>query len=150
MVTGVMIEVPSAAMMALELARLVDFFSIGTNDLTQYVLAADRSNPSLARLQDALHPAVLRTIASVVTGADAAGIPVAVCGELAGDPAGALVLVGLGVDELSADAGSLDGIRAALANVTGDELRALASRALAAVDAETVRGYANELLASRR
>jgi phosphoenolpyruvate-protein phosphotransferase len=150
MVTGVMIEVPSAAMMALELARLVDFFSIGTNDLTQYVLAADRSNPSLARLQDALHPAVLRTIASVVTGADAVGIPVAVCGELAGDPAGALVLVGLGVDELSADAGSLDGIRAALAGVTGDELRALASRALTAVDAETVRGYANDLLASRR
>jgi len=150
MVTGVMIEVPSAAMLAAELARLVDFFSIGTNDLTQYVLAADRGNPSLARFQDALHPAVLRTIASVVAGADATGIPVAVCGELAGDPAGALVLVGLGVDELSADAGSLDGIRATLANATGDELRALAARALAATDAETVRAYANELLASRR
>jgi phosphoenolpyruvate-protein phosphotransferase len=150
MVTGVMIEVPSAAIMAPELARLVDFFSIGTNDLTQYVLAADRGDPSLAGLQDALHPAVLRTIAAVVAGADVARIPVAVCGELAGDPAGALVLVGLGVDELSAEARSLDGIRAALAGVTGAELSALAARSLAATDAETVRAYAHELLDARR
>ena len=149
MVTGVMIEVPSAAILAPELARLVDFFSIGTNALTQYVLAADRSDPSLAGLQDALHPAVLRTIATVVAGADAAGIPVAVCGELAGDPAGALVLVGLGVDELSAEASSLDGVRAALAGVTSAELRDLAAGALAATDAETVRAAANELLAQR-
>jgi phosphoenolpyruvate-protein phosphotransferase len=150
MVTGAMIEVPAAAIMAPELARLVDFFSIGTNDLTQYVLAADRGNPSLARFQDALHPAVLRTIAAVVAGADGAGIPVAVCGELAGDPAGALILVGLGVDELSADAGSLDGIRACLTVFHSAELRALASRSLAATDAETVRAYAQELLNSRR
>jgi phosphoenolpyruvate-protein kinase (PTS system EI component) len=145
MATGLMIEVPSAAMLAPELARLADFFSIGTNDLTQYVLAADRGNPSLARLQDALHPAVLRTIKSVVAGADGAGIPVAACGELAGDPAGALVLVGLGVDELSAEAASLDGVRAALAGVTSAELRELAARALAATDAETVRTLAAEL-----
>jgi phosphoenolpyruvate-protein phosphotransferase len=150
MVTGLMIEVPSAAILAPELARMVDFFSIGTNDLTQYVLAADRGNPSLARFQDALHPAVLRTIAGVVAGADTAGIPVAVCGELAGDPAGALVLAGLGVDELSADAGSLDGIRAALAGVTGAELRDLAGRALGETDAEAVRALASELLARTR
>ena len=145
MATGLMIEVPSAAMLAPELARLADFFSIGTNDLTQYVLAADRGNPSLARLQDALHPAVLRTIKSVVAGAAGAGIPVAACGELAGDPAGALVLVGLGVDELSAEAASLDGVRAALAGVMSAELRELAARALAATDAETVRTLAAEL-----
>jgi phosphoenolpyruvate-protein phosphotransferase len=150
MVTGVMIEVPSAAMLAPELARLVDFFSIGTNDLTQYVLAADRGNPSLARLQDALHPAVLRTIAGVVAGADLAGIPVAVCGELAGDPAGALVLVGLGVDQLSAEVGSLDGVRVALAGATRAELGDLAQKALAATDAETVREAAAELLARGR
>jgi phosphocarrier protein FPr len=150
MVTGAMIEVPAAAIMAPELARLVDFFSIGTNDLTQYVLAADRGNPSLARFQDALHPAVLRTIAAVVAGADGAGILVAVCGELAGDPAGAMILVGLGVDELSADAGSLDGIRACLTVFDAAELRALAARALAATDAETVRALATELLNSRR
>ena len=147
MVTGIMIEVPSAAFLAPELARRVDFFSIGTNDLTQYILAADRGNAALAAFQDALHPAVLRAIAGTVAGADAAGIPVAVCGELAGDPAGALVLVGLGVDELSADAGSLDGVRAALARVTRPQLDALARSALDASDAETVREMAGALLA---
>ena len=138
-VTGIMVEIPSAALLAAELARRVDFFSIGTNDLTQYTMAADRGNAILAGLQDALHPAVLRLIASVVRGADAAGIPVAVCGELAGDPAGALVLAGLGVDELSADAGALDAVRFALAGTTRRELDDLAARALAAPDAAGVR-----------
>jgi multiphosphoryl transfer protein len=147
MVTGIMVEIPSAAILAAELGRVVDFFSIGTNDLTQYLMAADRGNASLSSLQDALHPAVLRTIGGVVRGADSSGIPVAVCGELAGDPAGALVLVGLGVDELSADAGSLDGIRAALAAVTRPELDDLAARALASVDAESVRALAAPFLA---
>jgi phosphocarrier protein FPr len=147
MVTGIMVEIPAAALLAPELARRVAFFSIGTNDLTQYLMAADRGNAILARFQDALHPAVLRAIAGVVTGADAAGIPVAVCGELAGDPAGALVLVGLGVDELSADAGSLDEVRAALAACTMDELRSLARAALVAPDAAAVRGAAAVLIA---
>ena len=147
MVTGIMVEVPAAALLAPELARRVAFFSIGTNDLTQYLMAADRGNAALARFQDALHPAVLRAIAGVVAGADAAGIPVAVCGELAGDPAGALVLVGLGVDELSADAGSLDEVRAALAASTMDDLRSLAQAALTAPDAAAVRGAAAGLLA---
>jgi phosphoenolpyruvate-protein phosphotransferase len=146
MVTGVMVEIPSAALISRELARIVDFFSIGTNDLTQYTLAADRSNPALGRLQDALHPAVLQLIARTVEGADAAGIPVAVCGELAGDPIGALVLVALGVDELSADANSLDEVRAALARVRRSELDGLASRALAATDAQAVRDLAARLL----
>ena len=141
-----MVEVPSAAFLAPELAGRVDFFSIGTNDLTQYILAADRGNAALAGLQDALHPAVLRAIERIVAGADSAGIPVAVCGELAGDPAGALVLTGLGVDELSADAGSLDGVRAALARVTRPQLDALARAALDASDAETVRQMAGALL----
>ena len=147
MVTGIMVETPSAAIIAAELAQMVDFFSIGTNDLTQYLMAADRANASLSSLQDALHPSVLRTIAGVVRDADSAGIPVAVCGELAGDPAGALVLVGLGVDELSADAGSLDGIRAALAAVTRAELDDLSARSLASVDAESVRAIVAPYLA---
>ncbi len=147
MVTGIMVEIPAAALLAPELARRVAFFSIGTNDLTQYLMAADRGNATLARFQDALHPAVLRAIAAVVAGADAAGIPVAVCGELAGDPAGALVLVGLGVDELSADAGSLDEVRVALAACTRDELDALARAALVAPDAAAVRDAAGILLA---
>jgi phosphoenolpyruvate-protein phosphotransferase/dihydroxyacetone kinase phosphotransfer subunit len=146
MVTGVMVEIPSAALISRELARLVDFFSIGTNDLTQYTLAADRSNPALSRLQDALHPAVLRLIAKTVEGADAAGIPVAVCGELAGDPAGALVLVALGVDELSADSNSLDEVRAALGRVRRAQLDELAAGALAAPDARAVRELAAGLL----
>ena len=146
MVTGVMIEIPAAAILAREIARRVDFFSIGTNDLTQYAMAADRSNPELAYLQDALHPAVLKLIAGIVAGAAEAGIPTAVCGELAGDPAGALVLAGLGVGELSADAGSLDGMRAALAGVTRSQLRDLGQRALAAPDAATVRSMAAKLL----
>jgi len=146
MVTGIMVEVPSAALLAPELARRVAFFSIGTNDLTQYVMAADRGNATLGRLQDALHPAVLRAVAAVVAGADAAGIPVAVCGELAGEPAGALVLVGLGVDELSADAGSLDEVRAALAGTTSAELEELARVALGAPDAAAVRAAAAALL----
>ncbi|MGD0862133.1 MAG: phosphoenolpyruvate--protein phosphotransferase [Candidatus Limnocylindrales bacterium] len=149
-VSGIMVEIPSAAILAADLAQRIDFFSIGTNDLTQYTLAADRGNAILAPLQDALHPAVLRLIASVVAGADAAGIPVAVCGELAGDPAGALVLVALGVDELSADAASLDGVRAALAGVTRADLDELARIALATPLSERVRALATELAARGR
>ena len=146
-VTGIMVEIPSAALLAAELARRVDFFSIGTNDLTQYTMAADRGNATLSGLQDALHPAVLRLVERVVAGADVAGIPVAVCGELAADPAGALVLVGLGVDELSADAGALGEVRLALAACTRADLDELARRALVAPDAGAVRELAAGLLA---
>lgn len=145
LVCGIMIEVPSAVFLARELAREVEFFSIGTNDLTQYLFAADRTNPELTRYHDALHPAVLRAIAEIVAAAHASAIPVAVCGELAGDPAGALVLVGLGVDELSADAGSLDDVRFALAGVTRSELDELARSGLAAGDAATVRRLVGEV-----
>jgi phosphoenolpyruvate-protein kinase (PTS system EI component) len=145
-VRGIMVEIPSAALMARELARRVEFFSIGTNDLTQYLLAADRTNAALGGLHDALHPAVLRAIAGVVAGAREAAVPVAVCGELAGDPAGALVLVGLGIDELSADPNSLDGIRAAVGGTSATELRDLAAAALASEDAAAVRELARPLL----
>ena len=138
-VTGIMVELPAACVLAPELARRVDFFSVGTNDLTQYLFAADRGNAALAAYQDALHPAVLRSIAAVVAAADAAGIPAAVCGELAGDPAGALVLAGIGVDELSMDPGSLDAARLALASVTWPALRELGAAALRATDAKAVR-----------
>ena len=136
---GIMIEVPSAALMAAELARRVAFFSIGSNDLTQYVLAMDRTHPDLASVADALHPAVLRAIRATVEGAAAAGIQVAVCGELAGDPGGARILAGLGISELSMDAGSLDEVRLALRGTTDAELRELARRALAAPSAAAVR-----------
>ena len=96
-----MIEVPSAALVADGLAEVADFFSIGTNDLVQYTLAADRTNPALAELATPLQPAVLRLIAGVVAAARARGRHVAVCGEAAADPEMVPVLVGLGVDELS-------------------------------------------------
>jgi len=139
---GIMIEVPSAALMAPELARRVDFFSIGSNDLTQYVLAMDRTHPELAGAADSLHPAVLRAIRTTIDGARAGGIEVAVCGELAGDPIGSLVLAGLGIHELSMDAGRLDAVRFALRQRTSTELEGLAKAALAAGSAEEVRALA--------
>ena len=96
-----MIEVPAAALNARAIARVSDFLSIGTNDLVQYTLAADRQNPAVAGLAVAHHPAVIRLIARVVSAAHAAGIPVDVCGEAGGDAELLPLLVGLGVDELS-------------------------------------------------
>jgi phosphocarrier protein FPr len=120
---GVMVEVPSVALIAEQVAREVAFFSIGTNDLTQYLLAADRTNSTLAARQDPLHPAVLRAIAGVVEGGHAAGIPVAVCGEMAGDPEGAMALAGLGIDELSMDAAAFGRVKRALAAATIADLQ---------------------------
>ncbi|HEY5630005.1 MAG TPA: phosphoenolpyruvate--protein phosphotransferase, partial [Candidatus Limnocylindrales bacterium] len=148
MVTGIMIEVPSAAFIAPELARRVGFLSIGTNDLTQYIFAADRGSAPLASMQDPLHPAVLRAIALITAAGRDNGIPVAVCGEAAGDIAAACVLVGLGVTELSADAALLDGLRSTLARYGSSELEALAHRALACDDAASVRALAASLFES--
>ena len=96
-----MVEVPSAALSAEALAAEVDFFSLGTNDLTQYVFAADRTNPELAHLADSLHPVMLRLIQMVVEGAHRHSKWVGVCGEMASDPWALPLLIGLGVDELS-------------------------------------------------
>ncbi|PYF10356.1 phosphocarrier protein FPr [Rhodobacter viridis] len=137
---GIMIEIPSAVMMAPELAKRVDFFSIGTNDLTQYALAMDRMHPVLAKQADGLHPAVLRLIDFTVRAADAAGIWVGACGGIAGDPMGAAVLSGLGVRELSVSIPAVAGIKAQLRRSSMAENRDLARRALAAVDAAEVRG----------
>jgi phosphocarrier protein FPr len=136
---GIMIEVPSAVMLAPELARRVQFFSIGTNDLTQYVLAMDRLHPVLAKQTDALHPAVLRMIKAVVDAADAAGIWVGVCGGVAGEPEGALILSGLGVKELSLSVPSVAAVKARLRTVRRDAVRQLAQRALACSTAAEVR-----------
>ena len=129
---GVMIEVPSAAIMADALAETADFFSIGTNDLVQYVLAADRTNPELADLASALQPAVLRLIDVVVRAGHGRGRYVAVCGEAAADPAVVPFLVGLGVSELSVGPGSVAAVRALVADLDLAWCRGLAARALAA------------------
>ena len=136
---GLMIEVPSAVWMAEQLAREADFFSIGTNDLTQYVLAMDRGNPQLARQADGLEPAVLRAIAATVEGARAHQRPVAVCGGLASDPLAAPVLVGLGVTELSVSVPAIGAVKAALARHSLAECEALASKALSFTSAAEVR-----------
>jgi phosphoenolpyruvate-protein phosphotransferase len=141
--TGIMIEIPSAALIADRMAPHVDFMSIGSNDLTQYTLAADRTNARLGDLQDALHPAVLGLIRMTAEAGSQAGMPVAVCGELASDPVGALILVGLGVGELSMEAASLDAVRLALHGASLDKLRELAMRALHAETAAEVRELAS-------
>jgi phosphocarrier protein FPr len=139
---GIMIEVPSAVMLAPELAKRVQFFSVGTNDLTQYVLAMDRLHPFLAKQADALHPAVLRMIKHLVDAAQAAGVWVGVCGGIAGEPEGALILAGLGVRELSVAVPSVAAVKARLRTVNQQAVRRLAQRALACGTAGEVRALA--------
>ncbi|KAB8143851.1 phosphoenolpyruvate--protein phosphotransferase [Chloroflexia bacterium SDU3-3] len=136
---GIMVEVPSVVMMAEEFAREADFFSVGTNDLTQYAMAMDRLHPTLAKQVDALHPAVLRMIAQVVRAASAAGRPVGVCGGIAGEPRGAVILAGLGVAELSMSIPSIPTVKARLRGISMAQAQAVAQRALACATAEQVR-----------
>jgi phosphocarrier protein FPr/phosphocarrier protein len=136
---GVMIETPASALTAGPLGALADFFSIGTNDLTQYTLAMDRGNPQLAERLDAVHPAVLKLIAATCEAARAQGRYVAVCGGLASDVAAAPLLVGLGVHELSAVPAVIPQLKARLAAVTLEDCRALAATALARESASAVR-----------
>jgi phosphotransferase system enzyme I (PtsI) len=128
--TGVMIEVPSAALMAREVLSHVHFASIGTNDLTQFTLAADRRLGALAHLQDPWHPAVLRLIDQVCRAGEAMNRPVGVCGEAAADPRLACVLVGLGVTSLSMAPGAIADVREALLRHSLDQCRAMARSTL--------------------
>jgi multiphosphoryl transfer protein len=136
---GIMVEVPSAALLAPQLAREVDFFSVGTNDLTQYTLAIDRGHPSLSAQADGLHPAVLNLIDMTVRAAHAQGKWVGVCGELAADPQAVAVLLGLGVDELSVAARSVAEVKALVRQADLSTARALAREALQQDSAEAVR-----------
>ncbi|MFM0037414.1 phosphoenolpyruvate--protein phosphotransferase [Paraburkholderia strydomiana] len=141
---GVMIEVPSAALLADQLAQHADFLSIGTNDLTQYTLAMDRCQADLAAQADGLHPAVLRLIAAAVQGADRYGKWVGVCGALAGDPLAMPLLIGLGVTELSVDPVSVPGIKARVRNLDYQLCRQRAQDALALESAQAVRAASRE------
>ncbi|MBN1149268.1 MAG: phosphoenolpyruvate--protein phosphotransferase [Anaerolineales bacterium] len=147
--TGIMIEVPAAALLAPILAPHVDFFSIGTNDLTQYTLAAERGNPALSEMADALHPAVLRLIHTVVDAAHHNGKWVGVCGELAGDPLAVSLLVGLGIDELSMNPGSIPKAKAILRAIDLSEAQELSVRALELSSSGEVRKIIREYLDSR-
>jgi phosphoenolpyruvate-protein phosphotransferase/dihydroxyacetone kinase phosphotransfer subunit len=141
---GVMVEVPAAALIADHLAAAVDFLSLGTNDLTQYVLAAERGNEHVAALADGLHPAVLRLIGEVCRAAEAHGRWVGVCGELGADPAAIPLLTGLGVRELSVAAPSIPAVKAAVRALDTTAAGELAERALAAESAAAVRALVVE------
>lgn len=141
---GIMIEVPSAALIAPVLAQEVDFFSIGTNDLTQYTLAIDRGHPSLSGQADGLHPAVLRLIGMTVEAAHAHAKWVGVCGELAADALAVPMLVGLGVDELSVSARSIALVKARVRELDFAACRRLAQQALMLPGAHEVRAFVGE------
>ncbi|MEH2336902.1 phosphoenolpyruvate--protein phosphotransferase [Nostoc sp.] len=130
MKVGIMVEVPSAVAIADQLAAEVDFFSIGTNDLSQYVMASDRTNPRVANLVDALHPAVLRMVQQAIQAANAAGISVGLCGELAADTLATPILLGLGLDELSVNPQSIAGVKQAIARLSIVECEAIVASAL--------------------
>jgi phosphotransferase system enzyme I (PtsP) len=143
---GVMVEVPSAVFQIEELARRVDFLSIGTNDLTQYLLAVDRNNAKVADLFDELHPAVLRALEQAVRGARVFSKPVSVCGELAGNPLATVLLIGLGVDSLSMSAGSLLRVKWVVRSVSVSRARQLLKAALRMEDAQQVRRFMEQTL----
>jgi phosphoenolpyruvate-protein phosphotransferase len=136
---GVMIEVPAAALAAEQFAPEIDFFSLGTNDLVQYTMAAERGNPSVAGLADGLHPSVLRLIRIVADAAKEHGSWAGVCGELASDPVAVPVLVGLGIAELSANAPAIPAVKQAVRSVDTQAARELAERALEVSSAAEVR-----------
>jgi phosphotransferase system enzyme I (PtsI) len=143
---GVNLEVPSAALVADLLAPLVDFFSIGTNDLIQYLLAVDRADPRVAGLYEPLHPAVLRTIAEIVRQGEAHEVPVSLCGEMAADPLHAVLLVGLGVRDLSMTPAAIPRVKAALRAVRAEQAQELARHALSTgTAAETLALLVREL-----
>jgi len=137
---GIMVETPAAALLADSLAREADFLSVGSNDLTQYALAADRGNPAVAAMVDALHPAVLRLIAHAAEGAGAHGRWLGVCGGIASDPVAAPILIGLGVTELSATPAAIPALKARVRTLDLATCRELARRALAMPTAAAVRG----------
>ena len=127
---GIMVEIPSAAVVADQLAKEVDFFSIGTNDLSQYTMAADRTNPKVANLSNAFQPAVLRLIREVIKAAHKEGKWAGMCGELAGEPLAAPILIGLGLDEFSMSPPMVPLIKQIIRNLNAEEMKVLAADAL--------------------
>jgi phosphotransferase system enzyme I (PtsI) len=141
---GVMIEVPSAVIMADQLARMCDFFSIGTNDLIQYTLAIDRGNRNVAYLYDPLDPAILRMIKHVADAARKAGIRIAMCGEMAGEPIHLPILIGLGITELSMNTHAIPVVKRMVRRLSAREARQFAAEIVDLHDAEEINRRAEE------
>jgi len=146
---GIMIEIPSAVIIADLLAREVDFFSVGTNDLIQYSLAIDRTNEHLSHLYEPLHPAVLRSLKMVVDAAHAAGIDACICGEMAGEAEYLPILLGLGFDELSMNAISILRVKKILRRCSKSEAEKLVARALTFATAQEVESFLKSEIAAR-
>ena len=143
---GVMVEVPSAVYLTESLARRTDFLSVGTNDLTQYLLAVDRNNARVADLYDSLHPAVLRALIQIVEGAHRHGKPVSVCGEMASDPAAVILLIGLDIDGLSTSASALPRTKWVVRSFSHLRARELLQEVLELEDAMAIRSRLNDAL----
>lgn len=143
---GVMVEVPSAVYQAKLLAKRADFLSIGTNDLTQYLLAVDRNNTRVASLYDALHPAVIQAVYDTVRAAHSVDKPVSVCGEMAGDPAAVVLLVGMGINSLSMSASSLNRAKWVIRNLSRERAKQYLDEVLNMEDAPHIRAYLHKKL----
>ena len=146
---GAMIEIPSASDIADILAKEVDFFSIGTNDLIQYALAVDRINEHVSYLYEPLHPAVLRIIRWVVRSGHEAGIPVAICGEMAAEPVYAVVLLGLGLDEFSMNPLSIPKVKKVLRMLNFEESRSLVDQLFQFPTASEIECFVRDWMATR-
>lgn len=146
LVAGIMVEVPAVAILAEQFLEVVDFFSIGTNDLTQYTMAADRMNPNLATYTDPWQPGVLALIARTAEAGQKLGKPVGVCGEAAADPLLACVLHGMGITSLSMAASAIGAVGAQLSQVTGEQCRAAAKAVIGSASADDARAAAREAL----
>lgn len=146
---GIMLEVPSVLYQLPQLAKHVDFFSVGSNDLTQYLLAVDRNNTRVAGLYNSYHPAVLSALYDIVKQSDASQVPVTVCGEIAGEPGGAILLVAMGYRKLSMNAHNLRKINWVIRNVSLIDSRALLNKALTASTHEEVFSHLNQYLEQR-
>jgi phosphotransferase system enzyme I (PtsI) len=146
---GAMIEIPSASVTIDLLAKEVDFFSIGTNDLIQYALAIDRTNEHVSYLYEPLHPAILRIIRGVVQSAHQARIPVAICGEMAAEPAYALILLGLGLNEFSMNPVAIPKVKKILRMARFEETRSLVEELFQFPTASEIECYVQNWMAER-
>lgn len=143
---GVMVEVPAAVYLAPKLAGMVDFLSVGSNDLTQYILAVDRNNPNVAELYNSYHPAVLQALEYVAESCRTVGTPVSICGELAGDPGAAILLMAMGYDSLSMNATNLPKVKSVLRGVSMAEAKALLAEVTELHEVEEIHNAVEQLL----